>query len=533
MSTALQGYYSQRAQLIAEDTALRADRAKLASLSEAESKAEAIIRKIRKEESETIWAPQNEQLEHPFPGMAFLTAKKTIESTKMFEIIKKMPKGALLHAHLEATVDAETLLKTALDYPNICIRASEVITADNIGTLLPDFKPLPANSTYDASCIITSPDYQPYTYVTAKKVRDQWPQKLGGPRGFDEWVVKSMTINPNEAYNTHNTTVKIWEKFKSCFTVIHGLLTYEPVVKTFIRRLLESCIEDGISYAEFRMNFTPKTIVAKDGIGEFDHSMFLAAFQEELEAFQEALRKENKSNLFQGAKIIYTIIRVMTPQELEWYLEDCLNLKQKYPSVLAGFDIVGPEDTTNPLIYYLEPLLAFRSKCDSLGVDLPFLFHAGETLGDGNSVDQNLYDAILLGTKRIGHAFSLIKHPTLMRLCRERGICCEVCPVSNEILRLTSSMPAHPLAAMLNHGVPIALASDDPGIFSNLGLSYDFFQVVMGSEISGLMTLAVLARDSLKHAMLDEDTKSHAMNAWDARWNQFVQELVTSQGSCL
>lgn len=47
----------------------------------------------------------------------------------------------------------------------------------------------------------------------------------------------------------------------------------------------------------------------------------------------------------------------------------------------------------------------------------------------GNSIDKNLYDAILLGTKRIGHAFSLIKHPTLIRLCRERNICCEVCPV--------------------------------------------------------------------------------------------------------
>jgi adenosine deaminase CECR1 len=36
-----------------------------------------------------------------------------------------------------------------------------------------------------------------------------------------------------------------------------------------------------------------------------------------------------------------------------------------------------------PLIDYIKPLLAFREKCDSLGVDIPFLFHAGETLGDG------------------------------------------------------------------------------------------------------------------------------------------------------
>jgi len=48
--------------------------------------------------------------------------------------------------------------------------------------------------------------------------------------------------------------------------------------------------------------------------------------------------------------------------------------------------------------------------------------------------DDNLYDALLLGTKRIGHGFSLVKHPKLMSICRERDIALEVCPISNEIL---------------------------------------------------------------------------------------------------
>jgi len=112
-----------------------------------------------------------------------------------------------------------------------------------------------------------------------------------------------------------------------------------------------------------------------------------------------------------GRQVIYTIVRIITPEDLEWYLEDCLSLKQKYPDVLAGsyklrrqrmkaksltaFDIVGPEEVAYPLIHYINPLLAFREKCNSIGVDLPFLFHAGETLGDGGFVSfcflQSLY----------------------------------------------------------------------------------------------------------------------------------------------
>ena len=46
-----------------------------------------------------------------------------------------------------------------------------------------------------------------------------------------------------------------------------------------------------------------------------------------------------------------------------------------------------------------------------LGVHVPFIFHAGETLGDGSAADMNLYDAILMGTKRIGHGcVSMLPH---------------------------------------------------------------------------------------------------------------------------
>jgi adenosine deaminase CECR1 len=70
--------------------------------------------------------------------------------------------------------------------------------------------------------------------------------------------------------------------------------------------------------------------------------------------------------------------------------------------IFVGFDLVGPEDTTRPLIDYINPLLSFVER-QELDHQIPFIFHAGETLGDGTAADSNLYDAILLGTKRIGH----------------------------------------------------------------------------------------------------------------------------------
>lgn len=120
------------------------------------------------------------------------------------------------------------------------------------------------------------------------------------------------------------------------------------------------------------------------------------------------LRWENLSDydytwVIRCSQVIYTTVRVLSPEEIEWYLEDCITLKQEFPDLIAGFDIVGDENEARPLIDYIKPLLAFKQHVKDLGLDLPLLLHAGETLSDGGKADNNLYDALLLGTKRIGH----------------------------------------------------------------------------------------------------------------------------------
>jgi len=212
-------------------------------------------------------------------------------------------------------------------------------------------------------------------------------------------------------------------------------------------------------------------------------------------------------------------------------LEDCISLKKEFPNLIAGFDLVGAEDKLKPLKYYIERLLRFRERQKEEGVDIPFILHAGETLGDGTEADLNLYDAILLGTKRIGHGFSLAKHPKLIETCRQKGIAVEVCPISNEVLRLTSSMPMHPLPVLLNNGVPVVLNSDDPSVFGNMGLTFDYFQVLVASEMSGLRTLGTLARDSIEFSMLDPDEKRKLLENFESRWIEFVDYIIATEAS--
>ena len=53
-------------------------------------------------------------------------------------------------------------------------------------------------------------------------------------------------------------------------------------------------------------------------------------------------------------------------------------------------------------------------------------------------MDQNLLDALLFNTSRIGHGFALVRHPVAKGLSRRKGVAVEVCPISNQVHLLQS-----------------------------------------------------------------------------------------------
>ncbi|KAF7421154.1 hypothetical protein PC9H_011674 [Pleurotus ostreatus] len=196
---------------------------------------------------------------------------------------------------------------------------------------------------------------------------------------------------------------RIWQKFTNTFSVASCLTRYAPIFRDYVKEFLLTSIADGISYVEPRINFRHRFMDDADGNDCVPHREWLVMFDEVLKEVKEDLQKQGREDEFIGAKIINTTLRFITPEELTRYTEDCIALKKEFPHLIAGFDLVGNENELKPLIDYLEPLLQFRERQKEKGVETPFLFHAGETFGDGTEADMNMYDAILLGTKRIGH----------------------------------------------------------------------------------------------------------------------------------
>jgi len=102
-------------------------------------------------------------------------------------------------------------------------------------------------------------------------------------------------------------------------------------------------------------------------------------------------------------------------------------MKENFGSFFAGFDMVGQEDKGGPLLQFVPQLLEASAQ------GLPFFFHSGETGWRGTPIDENLFDAILLNTTRIGHGYALAQYPHLMEMAEEKGIAVELCPISNQV----------------------------------------------------------------------------------------------------
>lgn len=159
--------------------------------------------------------------------------------------------------------------------------------------------------------------------------------------------------------------------------------------------------------------------------------------------------KHNHPN-FLGIKIIVTAPRNADNSSIESRMQKFVELHKKFPNFIIGFDLVGQEDTGNPLSAYVL-------KLKEISQDGRFYFHAGETKGFNTDADINLIDAILMNSKRIGHGFSLFKHPVLWAAFKERDIAIEVCPLSNQILHLVHDLRNHPAAFYISENVPIVV----------------------------------------------------------------------------
>ena len=541
----IQKYLQGREALIEQEKAQRSDYAFRQALTPLAAEACAIVSRIRAEEQRTAWTGQFEddlaQREgiDLYPGMMFTLAKKRMEKTKSWQIVSKMPKGALLHAHFDAMIDIDWLVDQVLATQGMAMVADQRLSGAEARQDAFIWFQYSKKLSEDVPSI-WGEDYIANQLVPVEVAADTFPN--GGRKGFRTWLENRCTITQEESLNHHHGVDAVWRKFQRTFPILGSMIFYEPIFRASLRRLLRQLLEDGLRWVDFRIAFVFRYRKENHDEPEETYDEFFKVFRDEVNKFQAT--EEGKR--FWGCRFIWTTLRKLGKKEIIESMKQCISMKSAHPDLIAGFDLVGQEDMGRSLADLTPELFWFRKRCVENQVDIPFFFHAGECLGDGDETDENLFDAILLGTRRIGHGFSLYKHPLLMEMVKQKKILIESCPISNEILRLTSSIKSHPLPALLAKGVTVALCNDDPVVLGHgkNGVTHDFWQALQGWENLGLEGLGSLAENSVRYAAYNPDQTSKEWNkdtkdgvfgdgiraarlrTWTSEWNKFCQWIV-------
>jgi adenosine deaminase CECR1 len=244
-----------RQDLMAQEKTQRADAAFRASLSPIAQRACAIVDRIRLEEKDAVWTPQVEEDlaestgECVFPGMMFMLAKDRMESTRLWKIVRRMPKGSLLHAHMDAMVEFDYLIRELLKLPGVHMSSDRPLaTAAAREDAALSFRYRAVEVTGGPS--VRDEAYVPGNFILLTKVADEWPE--GGREGFITWLKARCTLSVTDSHEHHHGIDAIWVKFARCFVIVATLIHYEPMFRILLRRMMSSLKADGVNWAELR-----------------------------------------------------------------------------------------------------------------------------------------------------------------------------------------------------------------------------------------------------------------------------------------
>lgn len=397
----------------------------------------------------------------------------------------RMPKGGDLHSHLSGAVYAESFIRWAAE-KGLCINPSTMVLS--LPPCDPDSgQPLASNA-------LSNP-------VMYRQMIDAW----------------SMRYREYSGQNGHDQFFDSFGKF--------GVATYGQT-GAMLAEVASRAARGRVSYLELML--TPDgglssqigQQVGWDGnfegtLNKLKSSNIDDARVAGIKAIQEAEAEKNrllKCGTPQGdpgcAVTIRYISQVSRGAALGPVFAQMVTgfaLANDPSSKVVALNLVQPEDgllAMQNFSLHMQMLNFLRPLYPKAHITL----HAGE-LAPGvvppDGLTFHIRESVMTGhAERIGHGVDIMHEDDPYDLLREltrRNIMIEVCLTSNDVI-LGVSKEQHPLATYIEHGVPVALATDDEGV-SRSEISREFLKAAQEQGL-GYMQLKAMARNSLHYAFL-------------------------------
>ena len=296
----------------------------------------------------------------------------------------------------------------------------------------------------------------------------------------------------------------LWDWFEGIFTKCGAICTSPSLVQDYYTRVMRYYHGIGVEYLELRAPF----------FGSREDALERGkAFVRALETVREDDPDFTLRIVACGGKNDVWDPLFDTLMDNALYVRE--QVKDRGHDLVVAIDIVNDEDRSYSLARYEDRVRSIVETHPGLHLTL----HAGESLrGENNEIAI----ALRCGIDRLGHGFNLYRYPALEEEIRRKGICMEICPVSNAVLGYCADFAKHPAAAYRAAGIPLVICSDDPAYQADAVLTGDYLAVAVGWDLS-LEDLGQLCRNSIVYSFLDADEKAAHLARWKREWAAFIQ----------
>ncbi|HSI04784.1 MAG: adenosine deaminase [Myxococcota bacterium] len=263
--------------------------------------------------------------------------------------------------------------------------------------------------------------------------------------------------------------------YLSKFDVIGRVLKNPKVIEELAASTVEDAAKDKLAHVEIR--FAPQFMAAAHGLDMEDIVKAVCA------GVRKGVDKTKTT-----ARLIIIIARQHGVDQGAIVAK--LAAKYKDFGVVA-IDLASASEVQFPPGPYAE---AFEgARLDALSATC----HAGESAGP-ESIKSAIVD---LKVPRVGHASRILEDPEVVALTRKLRTVLECCPTANAQVGAIASFGDHPIYALLQLGVLVALCTDNPAI-SGITLSKEFERLLTIFDQLTLGDVEQLIQNSVDGAFL-------------------------------
>ena len=234
---------------------------------------------------------------------------------------------------------------------------------------------------------------------------------------------------------------------------------------------------------------------------------------EMIDVYRERMRQPDAAALNMTIRMQMMVLRFTPVAEDE--LRELYQVARENSDVVVGLNMAGREDNDkgHPR-RFLDTYRELRRE-----YNLPLAIHGGEV----DEPNDHVRDTLLLGARRIGHGLNLITDDDLMLDMRYGPYLIETNLISNLLLNYVDDYAQHPFPEFLRTGIPVALSTDDRGMWDST-LTDEFFVAVREFDLTW-DEVVQLSRNSLQYAFVDDETKARLLADFDARLARFERRM--------